>query len=192
REGNNFIKFALNLGSTHAEDRAIEEDVFASGQFWMETGSDLEQTGDAPPQCDTPFVRLGNLAQNLQQGGFSSPIAADDAENLALLDFEAHILQRPEFLDVVALNDLSSAHEVGRFARKVSRLAADDVAQGGIAFALARLMADEVALRKVLDPDRGVGHQIRSAKLFSIWRKRRNPSHRNSAVTARLRKKPGR
>ena len=42
---------------------------------------------------------------------------------------EAHVLERPELLDLVALNDLPSAEEISRLAREIARLAADHVAQ---------------------------------------------------------------
>ena len=64
-----------------------------------------------------------------RQRAFAGAVAADDAHHLALLDLEAHILERPELLDLVALHDLAAMDQVGRFTRKVASLAADHVAQ---------------------------------------------------------------
>ena len=46
--------------------------------------------------------------------------------------------KRPEFLDLVALHDLSAANEIDRLARKIPRLAGDHVAQRRVPFALRR------------------------------------------------------
>ena len=40
-----------------------------------------------------------------------APLRSDDTDNLAFFHFEADILQRPEFLDLVALNNLSAVEE---------------------------------------------------------------------------------
>ena len=72
----------------------------------MKAGTDLEQARDASAQRHAPFRRLGDAAQDLEKRALAGAVAADDAEDFAPLDLEAHILQRPEFLDFVALDDL--------------------------------------------------------------------------------------
>ena len=64
------------------------------------------------------------------------------------LHLEADILERPEFLDRVALHDLPAAHDIDRLARDIAHLAADDVAQCRVAVVAAPLVAvaDQVAL----------------------------------------------
>ena len=49
------------------------------------------------------------------------------------LNLEAHVLERPEFLDLVALHDLPAADEIDRLARKIARFARDHVAQRRVA-----------------------------------------------------------
>ena len=58
-------------------------------------------------------------------------VAADDAnaKHLALLDLEGHVLQRPEFLNFITGNDLSSLGNVNRSARKVAGFANNEVAK---------------------------------------------------------------
>src|SRR5207253_9719228 len=41
------VEAALDLGLPHPENRPVQEDVLASGQFGMEAGADLEQRADA-------------------------------------------------------------------------------------------------------------------------------------------------
>ena len=98
-------------------------------------------------------------------------VAADDAQHLAALDLEAHVLERPEFLDLVARDDGAAARHVRRLAPSIPRAARDHVAQRDIALALG-LVADQIFLAQPLDADDDVvGHQIKSAKLRSVRRK---------------------
>ena len=122
-KGDDLVKLAHDLGAGHAEDRAVEKDVLAAGQFRMKAGADFEQARDPAAQDRASARRLGDPAQNLQQRRFAGAVASDDAEHLAALDLEAHILQRPEFLDLVALHDLPAADKIDRLARKIPRLA---------------------------------------------------------------------
>ena len=82
-----------------------------------------------PRNRDTSFGGFGDAAQDLQQRAFAGTVTANDAENFALLDLEAHILERPEFLDLIPLHHLAPTNDIGRLARKVADFASDDVAQ---------------------------------------------------------------
>ena len=44
-EGDDFVEFPGDFGAFHAEDRAVEEDVFAAGQFAVKAGADFEEAG---------------------------------------------------------------------------------------------------------------------------------------------------
>ena len=157
-EGDDLVEFSRDLRSAHAEDRAVEKDVLATGQFRVKAGADLEQAADAAAQPHPALGRLGDAAEDLEQRALAGAVAADDADDLALLDFEAHVLQRPKLLDLVALNDLLAAKEISRLAYEVARLACDDVTQRFISFALSGLMADQVALGQIFDGDDDIGH----------------------------------
>ena len=137
-KGDDLIELARDLLPAHAEDRAIQEDVLATGQFGVKAGADLEQAADAAAQPHPPLGRLGDAAEDLEQRALAGSVAADDADDLALLDLEADILQRPEFLDLVALNDLSAVEEISRLAHEIARLAPNDVTQRRITLALQR------------------------------------------------------
>ncbi len=86
RELDNLIKLANDLGARHAENGAIEEDVFASGQFRMKTSADLKQARDSTVDANPPFGGHGNPAQDFQQGALSRAVSSDDADHFAALD----------------------------------------------------------------------------------------------------------
>ena len=55
----------------------------------MESSADLEETADAAAQPHLPFGRLSDPAEDLEQRTLASAIAADNAEDLALLNFKS-------------------------------------------------------------------------------------------------------
>ena len=114
----------------------------------MKPGADFEQARDPAAQRDPARGRLGDARQDLEQRRFAGAVAADDAEDLALLHLEADILQRPEFLDLVALHDLPPARDIGGLARGVAQMPLQHVAQIWEALVHRPLgtVADQVAL----------------------------------------------
>jgi len=69
-----------------------------------------------------------DAAEDLEKRALASAVAADDAQYLTVFDLEADILERPELLDLVALND-PPADDVDCLARDVAGPSSDDVAQ---------------------------------------------------------------
>src|SRR5262249_24080299 len=132
-ERDDLVELLANLALRHPENRAVEEDVLATRELGMKPRPDLKQACDAPPQHNLSLCRLRDAAQDLEKRALSGTVAANDTNNLTLLDLEAHILERPELLYLVALNDLAPAQHVDRLARKVAGLAPNDVAQRRIA-----------------------------------------------------------
>src|SRR5215469_11610087 len=96
REGDNLIKFTADFRAGHAEDRAIQVDILAPGQFRMKAGADLQQACDAPINCDPAFRRLGYAGEDLEESAFASAVSADYAQHLTALYLEADILERPK------------------------------------------------------------------------------------------------
>ena len=45
-ELDDLVKFADDLGSGHAQDGAVKEDVLPSGEFLMKSSANFEETGD--------------------------------------------------------------------------------------------------------------------------------------------------
>ena len=65
----------------------------------MKARAYLQQARNSPAQYHTALCWIRDAAKYFQQRAFASTIAADNADDLALLDLEAHILQRPELLN---------------------------------------------------------------------------------------------
>ncbi len=71
------------------------------------------------------------------------------------MDLEIDVLERPEFLDDVALYDLLAAKEIDRFAAGAAKPAAEKVAKIGVALNAASLteMPEEIVLGQIFDGD---------------------------------------
>ena len=95
-EGNDLVELARDLGAAHAEDGAVEIDVLAAGELGMEAGADLQQARHAAADFDAALGRRGDAGKDLEQRRFAGAVAADDADDLAPLDLEGDVLQRPE------------------------------------------------------------------------------------------------
>src|SRR5690606_37319589 len=125
-------------------------DVLATGQFWVKARSHFEQRRHPPAQGDSARSRFSDTRQKLQQRGFSSPVSADDAENLPASDREGDLTQRPEFIAFLA--GVAAATEP-------LPEPADSRTQSIAQRVMARLVPQHVALRQVLHGDcRVVAH----------------------------------
>src|SRR6267154_4313748 len=92
-EGDDLVEFALDLDAAHAEDRAVEVNVFTTAELRVKPGSNLEQAGNAASQHHSTGGRLGDAAEDLEQRAFTGAVAADNAHHLAWLYLEGDILQ---------------------------------------------------------------------------------------------------
>jgi hypothetical protein len=90
------VELARDLDARHAENRAVQINIFASRQLRMKARADFKQAADAPVQLDASGRRLGDAREQFEQSGFARAVSADDADHLARLHFKAHILDRPE------------------------------------------------------------------------------------------------
>ena len=121
----------------------------------MEPRADLEQAGDPAADADAAFGGLGDAAEDLQQGALPGSVAADDGYDFAVADFEGDIPQGPEFLDLVALNDLLTAEDVPSLAGEIAGVPCENIAQGGVFLPGGALVAYKVALAEILDANDG-------------------------------------
>ena len=129
----------------------------------MKSRPNLKQTCDAPPQYDLSLCRLRDAAQDLEERALSGAVGANDTNNLTLLDLEAHILERPELLYLVAWNGLAPAEHVDCFTRKVAGLPPDDVPQRtAVPTPFATSVAEQVALRQIFNSGDGTQPKLRS------------------------------
>ena len=61
-EHHDFVELPPDLCAGHAEDRAVEIDVFPTGELRVETSAHFEQACDASPKYDPTSGRLSNTA----------------------------------------------------------------------------------------------------------------------------------
>ncbi len=150
-EGDDLVEAAADLGPTHPQHRATQVNVLAAGQLRVEAGADFEQTPHAAAQPDVAGRRLGDAAEDFEQRRFARAVAADHADDLAGLDLERHVLERPEV--VGARRELPAQPAEGPGGER-----GQVVAQGVVGDARRR-PGHPVALRHPLDPDRR-GHPL--------------------------------
>lgn len=119
------VELLLDFAASHAQNRAVKKNVFASGQFEVKTGANFQQRTDAPEQIDVAARGPRDVGQNFKQRRFSCPVAPDDADHIAVRDVKIHIFQSPE-----------------RFARRLlkrpAHLLQQRLADGGLLFLLAQ------------------------------------------------------
>src|SRR5205823_3893062 len=90
-----------------------------------------------------------NATKDLEKSALTGAIASDDADDRALLDIEAYVLERPEFLHFVALNDLPPAHKIESLANEVAGFTSYHVTQRRVP--LTGPMTNQVTLGQLLD-----------------------------------------
>jgi hypothetical protein len=96
-EFDDFVEFGADLAVRHSQDRTIQVDVLAPGQFRMKARADFEQTGDAPAHFDAAAAGFDDATEDFQQRRFPGAVAADNTDDLAGLNFEGHVFEGPEF-----------------------------------------------------------------------------------------------
>ena len=68
----------------------------------MEAGADLEEGADPALEVDLAFGGGGDAREDLQEGALAGAVPADDAHDLALLDLEVDVLERPESIMLIS------------------------------------------------------------------------------------------
>src|SRR4030095_15892755 len=91
--GDDLVELAPNLRAAHAENRAVQEDVLASGQLRMKSGADFEQRSHASAHDRLSGGRIRDAREHFEQGALSRPVASDDADDLAFGDLERHVIE---------------------------------------------------------------------------------------------------
>src|SRR6266567_243571 len=91
--GKRFVHFLPR----YSHDLAVEIDVVAAAKFGVEAGAQLQQSGYPAVAENTAAGGLKDSAYNLQQRALAGTIGADDGEDLALLNVQIDVTERPEF-----------------------------------------------------------------------------------------------
>jgi hypothetical protein len=111
---NGRVASLLEVGTGFHSELTGRENIYLNGAILGMTRAEIKRKFDA-------IVAFAEVEKFLDT-------PADDSQYLAALYLEVDILERPELLDLVALNDLSPAGDVNRLPQDVADLAPDDVA----------------------------------------------------------------
>src|SRR6185503_2832080 len=87
-KGHDLVELARDLCTAHSEDGAAQEDVLAPGQLGVESRADLEQGADAAADLGETGRRIGDAREDLQEGALARSVAADQADDVAVVDVE--------------------------------------------------------------------------------------------------------
>ena len=66
----------------------------------MESRTDLQEAGNASAGADRAHRRASDLTEELEEGTLAGAVLTDDADNVALLDLEVDIAERPDVVGV--------------------------------------------------------------------------------------------
>jgi hypothetical protein len=94
-ECDDLIELASDFVTVHTKDRAVEKDIFSTGELRVETDPDLQQTSDLAAHKHPPSTWLCDTRQDLQQGRFAGSVGTDDAEALALVNAKGEMPKGP-------------------------------------------------------------------------------------------------
>src|SRR3990172_2153240 len=157
RERHDLVELPSDLAALHSQDRAVEKYILPTGQLGVEARADFQQASDATVDAGLAFGRLGDAGEDFQERTLTRAIAADHPHDLAALDLERDVLQRPE--GVVACGRQRVAQP--------SKWGGDGMRDGVTKGVGKPRSTDAVALAQSLDLDGDVGH-TKSAKVFSM------------------------
>ena len=97
-KGDDFVEFPDYLGPGHAEYCPVQEHILPACQFRMKAGSNFQQARDPPRDGNPSRRRIGNAAQDLEQGRLACAVTSDYSDSLARFDIEGDVFQCPELL----------------------------------------------------------------------------------------------
>ncbi len=149
-KGHDLVELARDLRALHPQDRAVQIDVLAAGELGMEAGADLQQRPNAAADLRAPLRRLRDPREDLEERRLAGAVAADDPHNLALLDLERNVLERPDMALLVAV---AAAEEPKRRGGGPHQR----LAQRGVR---APALPDPVALAQPFDSDGKIFHSL--------------------------------
>src|SRR5262249_3857250 len=135
-ELDDLVEAAADLGSVHAEDRAVEEDVLPAGQLGMEARSDLEERADAAVDAEAARRRLGDPRGDLEERRLPGSVPPDDAEDVAGPDLERDVVERPDRPSPGALGRLTARDRRPRRPERALDPLGHGVAERGVGVAL--------------------------------------------------------
>ena len=92
RKGHDVVEDLVYLAPLHAQDGAVHVDVLATGELGMEAGPHLEHARHAAVVGDETLTRARDATDELEQGGLTCTVLADEAHALAFADGEGDVV----------------------------------------------------------------------------------------------------
>ena len=65
---------------------AVHVDVFAAGEFWVETDTKLDERDEAAVYGDVAFLGVVDAGEDFEKSGLTGTVATDDADEFAFFD----------------------------------------------------------------------------------------------------------
>src|SRR5213592_607900 len=91
RKSHDLVESAFDFVSAHAEDRSVEINIFAAGQFGVKTSAYFQQAADATAQLNPARAGFGDSRQNPEQRSLAGAVAANNAYDFSRPDFKAGV-----------------------------------------------------------------------------------------------------
>lgn len=98
-EVDDVVHQGVHLAAGLALEDAVEDDVFAAGEFGTETCAEGEHHGDAAMDADNAGIAAVDAADDGKQRRLAAPVVADEPDLLTTADGKVDIVQRGEPLD---------------------------------------------------------------------------------------------
>src|SRR5258708_34134726 len=107
------VEGAAYLALAHAQDGAVEVDVFSARQLRVEACAYLQQAAYAAVEMDLALSGLRDAAEYFEKGALTGPVAAYYAYHVALHNVEGDVPQRPEGLLLRLMEGVAKAVDKG-------------------------------------------------------------------------------
>ena len=98
-EGDDLVEALARLGAREAHHHRVDDDVVARGEVGVEADAELDERRQPALHAHLAAVGPVDAGEALQQRALARAVAADDAEELALLDGDVDVAQRVELLE---------------------------------------------------------------------------------------------
>src|SRR5277367_894369 len=85
RELHDGVEFSIDLLPIHAQDGAVQVDIFSSGEVGMKSGPHFDEGGEPAMHINRPPGRFHNAGNELQNGAFACSISADNSERFSTI-----------------------------------------------------------------------------------------------------------
>ena len=97
-ERDDLVEASARLAPRQAEHDRVDQHVVASGQLGVEADAQLDERGQPPAHADLAGIDRVDAGEALEQRALAAAVAPHDAEELAALDLEAHVLEGRELV----------------------------------------------------------------------------------------------